>query len=328
MMLLNAQLSKRSMQRWERFGLWFLKMFFRGVTQCLTIHQEDVATFLRRLVPCPVDVVGSLKWTFDPELSDTEKEQLPQLQEAFGERPLWVAVSTHPGEDSVILEAHQRLRQSIRLLSKPSMGRGFLGRLDRGAGVYPDIHEDAEGESNDKISPQAQLRKKSIQSPLLVLIPRHTNRAHDISKKAAKMGFSIRRFGDPKPFRCTEDIFMVGAMGVTKLFYSLSKLVFVAGSLRPHIGGHNLIEVAPFGATILTGPYMEKNQETQYLFTKHGALKTVSSVPELANTLLYFMQNPEDQKLYAERAKALYRRYHQETLKIYVKALLEKPPHA
>tara|TARA_B100000700_G_scaffold302064_1_gene371969 strand:+ start:21307 stop:22626 length:1320 start_codon:yes stop_codon:yes gene_type:complete len=55
-------------------------------------------------------VVGSLK--FDISTSDEDSDGSERLHTWLGERPIWVAGSTHPGEDEQLLAAHRRLRES------------------------------------------------------------------------------------------------------------------------------------------------------------------------------------------------------------------------
>ncbi|MFW3616980.1 lipid IV(A) 3-deoxy-D-manno-octulosonic acid transferase [Billgrantia antri] len=57
-----------------------------------------------------IDVVGSLKYDLTPD--DAASEASKRLCTRLGSRPVWVAGSTHPGEDRQLLEAHARLRQS------------------------------------------------------------------------------------------------------------------------------------------------------------------------------------------------------------------------
>ncbi|MCE8035184.1 3-deoxy-D-manno-octulosonic acid transferase [Billgrantia tianxiuensis] len=56
-----------------------------------------------------IDVVGSLKYDLTPDAATSEASKL--LCTRLGSRPVWVAGSTHPGEDEQLLEAHARLRQ-------------------------------------------------------------------------------------------------------------------------------------------------------------------------------------------------------------------------
>ncbi|WP_043531318.1 lipid IV(A) 3-deoxy-D-manno-octulosonic acid transferase [Litchfieldella xinjiangensis] len=57
-----------------------------------------------------VTVVGSLKFDFLP--NDAEFERSERLRTLLGQRPAWVAGSTHPGEDEQVLAAHAVLLES------------------------------------------------------------------------------------------------------------------------------------------------------------------------------------------------------------------------
>ncbi|MBF8223561.1 lipid IV(A) 3-deoxy-D-manno-octulosonic acid transferase [Halomonas sp. 328] len=54
-------------------------------------------------------VVGSLKFDITPD--DAAREASRRLRTELGERPVWVAGSTHEGEDEQLLAAHARLRE-------------------------------------------------------------------------------------------------------------------------------------------------------------------------------------------------------------------------
>ena len=57
--------------------------------------------------PHKVSVFGNLKYDAPP--LSFEEEELKRLQAEIGDRPLWVAASTHPGEEEPVLEAHRML---------------------------------------------------------------------------------------------------------------------------------------------------------------------------------------------------------------------------
>ncbi|MEQ6887068.1 lipid IV(A) 3-deoxy-D-manno-octulosonic acid transferase [Halomonas sp. CS7] len=57
------------------------------------------------------EVVGSLK--FDLAVDDETREVSERLRARLGRRPVWVAGSTHPGEDEQLLAAHARLRTHL-----------------------------------------------------------------------------------------------------------------------------------------------------------------------------------------------------------------------
>ena len=84
------------------------------------------------------EVAGSLK--FDIGVSGEAYEVSERLRTSLGERPVWVAGSTHPGEDEQVLAAHAWLRGSLPkalLILVPRHPRRFdaVAELCRGHGM-------------------------------------------------------------------------------------------------------------------------------------------------------------------------------------------------
>ncbi|MDI5889854.1 lipid IV(A) 3-deoxy-D-manno-octulosonic acid transferase [Halomonas rhizosphaerae] len=63
------------------------------------------------MAPARTTVVGSLK--FDIGTGGEAREVSDRLRTRLGSRPVWVAGSTHPGEDEQVLAAHARLRERL-----------------------------------------------------------------------------------------------------------------------------------------------------------------------------------------------------------------------
>ncbi|SEL24148.1 lipid IV(A) 3-deoxy-D-manno-octulosonic acid transferase [Halomonas daqiaonensis] len=83
-------------------------------------------------------VVGSLKFDIGP--SEEAQKVSEYLQTKLGPRPVWVAGSTHPGEDEQVLAAHARLRERLSdalLVLVPRHPRRFdaVAALCRQAGM-------------------------------------------------------------------------------------------------------------------------------------------------------------------------------------------------
>jgi len=107
-LLINARMSKRSFSNWSR-----LPGFSRHVLSGFTLIQaqtETYAQFLRRLGGVNVTAPGDLKFAA-PELP-ADPAELARLRATLGNRPVWLAASTHPGEDEIIFAAHRRLAMS------------------------------------------------------------------------------------------------------------------------------------------------------------------------------------------------------------------------
>lgn len=102
--ILNARLSERSCRRYARFQRAF-DALSRPLSHLLCQHQDDGDRFHRlgidreRLL-----VTGSIK--FDIQLGEDLRAQGRTLRQQLGEtRPVWIAASTHQGEDEQVLAA-------------------------------------------------------------------------------------------------------------------------------------------------------------------------------------------------------------------------------
>lgn len=106
--LINARLSSRSARGYERVSS-LVRPLLRSISWIAAQAEEDAGRFLRiGAKPESVSVTGSIK--FDVEVSDDVRTESSGLREALGaDRPVWIAASTHEGEDRQILEAHQQI---------------------------------------------------------------------------------------------------------------------------------------------------------------------------------------------------------------------------
>ncbi|CAH6891823.1 3-deoxy-D-manno-octulosonic acid transferase [Vibrio chagasii] len=106
--VLNARLSERSCQRYAKFQPVF-NLLAKKLSQVLCQYPSDAERFVRLgLDKASVHVTGSIK--FDIEISAEQVENGKALREQVGfERDVWIAASTHQGEDDIVLDAHKQL---------------------------------------------------------------------------------------------------------------------------------------------------------------------------------------------------------------------------
>lgn len=106
--LINARLSSRSARGYQRVAS-LVRPLLRSISWIAAQAEEDAGRFLRiGAMPESVSVTGSIK--FDVEVSDEVRAESSELREALGaDRPVWIAASTHEGEDRQILDAHQQI---------------------------------------------------------------------------------------------------------------------------------------------------------------------------------------------------------------------------
>ena len=144
--------------------------------------------------------------------------------------------------------------------------------------------------------------KKDIK---LFLCPRHTERAGDIAKQAAIMGFGVKLYSDLDSE--DYDVCIIDSTGFLPSFYASALMSFVGGSLVPR-GGHNLIEPAALGSPIIIGPHTFNFEDIVQQFLNDKACIKVISEDELLASMELFIGDLEAAKQYAHRAKGVVER--------------------
>ena len=108
MALVNARLSAGSYARWQKWrGL--IRPVLRAFSLCLAQDEEQARRF-RRLGAREVGVVGDLKAA--AAALPVDRRQLDELRRLVNARPLWLAASTHAGEEEIAALAHRRVSAS------------------------------------------------------------------------------------------------------------------------------------------------------------------------------------------------------------------------
>ena len=110
--LANARLSARSAKGYARFAKLTAPMLSQMSLFAVQTQTEAQRFLSLGARPETVEVTGSIKFdlTIDPQLP----VRAAALREQWGasERPVWIAASTHEGEDEVVLAAHRQLLDS------------------------------------------------------------------------------------------------------------------------------------------------------------------------------------------------------------------------
>ncbi|WP_281968115.1 3-deoxy-D-manno-octulosonic acid transferase [Roseovarius nanhaiticus] len=135
---------------------------------------------------------------------------------------------------------------------------------------------------------------------LMILVPRHPERAGDIAALAAKAGLSTARRSTNEVIGKSQ-VYLADTLGEMGLWYRLAPLVCVGGSFVP-VGGHNPYEVAHGGAAVLHGPLYANFADGYAQMDAAGAAREVADANELGAAIAHLFAAPED--LNAIRARA------------------------
>ncbi|EOB6640996.1 lipid IV(A) 3-deoxy-D-manno-octulosonic acid transferase [Vibrio vulnificus] len=109
--VVNARLSEKSKQNYAKVQSLF-NLIHPCLSKVLCQSQADVDRFAKLGVPTiKLCVTGSIK--FDIHISDEIKRQGVELRTLLGQqRPVWIAASTHKGEDEQVLDAHRQVLET------------------------------------------------------------------------------------------------------------------------------------------------------------------------------------------------------------------------
>ena len=251
-LLANARLSERSAASYRRVAS-IARQMLASVSGIAAQTRQDAA----RLVslgarPDRVRVTGNTK--FDVRLPASLGEEAQVLRRCFGvDRGVWIAASTHDGEEQQVLQAFETVRQAL-----------------------PDS--------------------------LLVLVPRHPDRAASVAALARKSGHvTVTR--SESPATCVDaSVFIGDTLGELPLFYAASDVAFVGGSLVPE-GGHNMLEPAALGIPVIFGPYVHDVAEISERLTRAGAGRKVEDKDELGVAVVEYMQDANLRHVAGQRGR-------------------------
>lgn len=105
MVLLNARMSQKSIDGWEKRKKSAQRLF--GAFDLILAANDQTAKGLGGILGEFVEMSGNLKDAAAPLPVDDEK--LAAYKPALSRRKVWCAASTHEGEDEIVIKAHQAL---------------------------------------------------------------------------------------------------------------------------------------------------------------------------------------------------------------------------
>ena len=112
LVLLNARLTKKTFKRWMK-----IKYFSKSVFDKISIaYPQNIETknFLKKLNLKKINFIGNLKFAKN---SDEKFDKInDKLKKEFERKKIWVASSTHKGEEIICAETHLKLKKKIKNL--------------------------------------------------------------------------------------------------------------------------------------------------------------------------------------------------------------------
>ena len=131
LMLINARLSDASARRWRRMPGVARRLF--GLFNAVQAQSDTDAARLTALGAHNVTSPGNLKFA-TPALP-VDHAELARLQHLLAGRPVWLAASTHPGEERIVGAVHLALAERFPTLLTIIVPR----HPERGADIATDL---------------------------------------------------------------------------------------------------------------------------------------------------------------------------------------------
>ena len=255
LVLLNGRLSEKSFQRYR-----MVKGFMAKILACFSMISVVQLTDAKRYMslgaePEKVRVLGNAKYDQDLEsLALDSQEQYRSWLNLREKQPLFVAGSTHTGEEEMLLAVFQDLKKAT-----------------------------------------------GMRDLIWVVAPRHLQRLGEVEGMLKKKQVPYERLSDVKESERRTDTILVDSVGDLAGLYSIASYVFCGGSLVER-GGHNIMEAAIWGKPVFYGPSMKDFSDAVELLESVGCGFPVSGPEALTESILYFMDHPEDYNTASRRA--------------------------
>src|SRR5271168_700085 len=128
-------------------------------------------------------------------------------------------------------------------------------------------------------------------SLLTVIVPRHPGRGEAIARMIEASGLHASVRSREELPTATTDIYVADTMGELGLFYRLSPVVFVGGSLVEH-GGQNPIEAIKLGASLVHGPHVFNFADVYEALDSAGGARVAATREVLVKHLGQMLADP------------------------------------
>lgn len=127
---------------------------------------------------------------------------------------------------------------------------------------------------------------------LVIIAPRHPNRGKEIAEMLERKGFDTALRSAGEELTAQTAVYVADTIGEMGLWYALSAVSFVGGSLISH-GGQNFMEPARDKNAVIVGPYMHNFTEMLARAKAAGAVWQVMSSADVIEEAIELFKEPD-----------------------------------
>ncbi len=139
---------------------------------------------------------------------------------------------------------------------------------------------------------------------LLVLAPRHPDRAEKVHALCMQQGLYAVRYTHSQPIDIQAEVIILDIIGQLLSWYGAADIAFLGGTLVP-VGGHNAVEPAAMGCPVIVGPYRENILETADRLNNAGAAVLLEGESELGADMRRLLADPLRCRQMGQKAQEL-----------------------
>jgi len=150
----------------------------------------------------------------------------------------------------------------------------------------------------------ASLMQQLAGSYLVVIAPRHPQRAEQILKSLKPLGLNMQQRSREPVVKSETQLYLADTLGELKALMKHATLVVMGGSFAP-VGGHNVLEPAALGKPIISGPSDDNIRQDIALLLQQNAIIPVTSVEQLAQKITELLKSPQQRQQLADNARSV-----------------------
>ena len=159
---------------------------------------------------------------------------------------------------------------------------------DRAFWLASSTHSDEE----IRIAKTHQKLKEEFPDLLTLIVPRHPQRGIEIKKDIENMGLKASLRSANEKITPHTDVYIADTIGEMGIWYDISLITFIGGSLIPH-GGQNFIEPSRTRNAVIVGPHMHNFTDVVNRAKRADAVIQVMDAEELKENVSMLLSNKE-----------------------------------
>lgn len=142
-------------------------------------------------------------------------------------------------------------------------------------------------------------------SLLVIVVPRHPERFDEVFKAAQSLNLKTQRRSLNESVKINTQVYLADSMGEMWLWYALSQVCFVGGSLNEPGGGHNILEPIALNVPTVIGPNYFNFQTIVDEFLQANAVAVGQDYQQVTRLLMQYLQQAGQAATIAQNAKVI-----------------------